>query len=134
MKTIFENVINRGNYELKGILSKIDACYIEGKISEEDRSYLVDIARNNAQVRNGVDVFKKLEELDKRVKALEERDTGTQGEGEGPSIEAPEYVVGKWYYNGDKVTFESKTYNCIAPEGAVCTWSPTEYPPYWEEV
>ncbi|MBQ8765420.1 MAG: hypothetical protein IJZ16_01320 [Clostridia bacterium] len=134
MKTIFESVINRGSYDLKGILNKIDTCYIEGKISEEERNYLTDLARNNAQTENSVDVFAKLEELDKRVKALEERDTTAEEEGEEVTNTAPEYVVGKWYYNGDKVTFEGKEYKCIAPEGVVCTWSPSEYPTYWEEV
>ena len=36
--------------------------------------------------------------------------------------------------NGAGVTFESKKYDCIAPEGVVCTWSPAEYPTYWQEV
>lgn len=25
-------------------------------------------------------------------------------------------------------------YTCIAPAGVVCTWSPDEYPAYWEKV
>ena len=42
------------------------------------------------------------------------------------------YVVGKWYYNGDKCSFEGVNYVCIAPEGATCVWSPKDYPAYWE--
>ena len=40
------------------------------------------------------DVFEKLAELDKRVSALEK---GNGGE-DAPSVEYPEYEVGKWYY------------------------------------
>ena len=69
----------------------------------------------------------KLEELEKRVRALESGSTE-------PGETYPDYVVGKWYYNGDKITFESGKYKCIAPAGVVCVWSPTEYPPYWEMV
>lgn len=69
----------------------------------------------------------KLEELEQRVRALE---TGSTEPGET----YPDYVAGKWYYNGDKITFEGGKYKCIAPAGVVCVWSPTEYPPYWEMV
>ena len=69
----------------------------------------------------------KMEELEQRVRALE---TGSTEPGEA----YPDYVVGKWYYSGDKITFEGVKYKCIAPDGAVCTWSPTEYPTYWELV
>lgn len=44
-----------------------------------------------------------------------------------------EYTPGTWYYRGDSVTFEGEVYVCIAPEGAVCTWSPTEYATYWQK-
>ena len=53
---------------------------------------------------------------------------------EEPTESYEEYTVGKWYYNGNKVSFDGKNYNCIAPEGVVCVWSPTEYPAYWEEI
>lgn len=49
------------------------------------------------------------------------------------TISAPEYVAGTWYYRGDKVTYEGDTYRCIAPEGVVCVWSPSEYTKYWQK-
>ena len=75
--------------------------------------------------------MKKLEELDKRVKALEEAKEDDTTE-EGTEEDAAEYEVGKWYYAGDKVSFNGKTDKCIAPNGVVCVWTPTEYPTYWE--
>lgn len=55
-----------------------------------------------------------------------------------PSIEYPEWKqptgAHDAYYNGDKVTFEGSKYICIAPDGVACTWSPTQYPTYWEKV
>lgn len=82
---------------------------------------------NNADTAQEVNVLAKLEELEKRVRALESGSTE-------PGETYPDYVAGKWYYNGDKITFEGGKYKCIAPDGAVCTWSPTEYPTYWELV
>lgn len=87
---------------------------------------------NNADTAQEVNVLVKLEELEKRVRALESGSTE-------PGETYPDYVAGKWYYNGDKITFEGGKYKCIAPDfcspyGVVCVWSPTEYPPYWEMV
>ena len=126
MKTIFENVIKKGGYDLSDIVKKINESYIVGKITEEESVELVLLARENAKAKDGVDVFAKLVELEERIRALEDAPADTD--------EYPEYIVGKWYYNGDKVTFEGEAYLCIAPVGAVCTWSPTEYPAYWEKA
>ena len=128
MKDIIRNVIARRNYELSDMLKKIDTLWVQGSLSDEERAELIDLARGNADVQNSIDVMRKLEELDKRVKALEEAGANAPTEGND------EYVAGKWYYNGNVVTFEGKAYKCIAPEGQVCSWSPADYPAYWELV
>lgn len=132
MKTIFEEVISRGAFDLKGLLKKIDVFNVEGKLTDEDRDELYTKARKAANAANSVDVIAKLAELEQRVIKLEsasaDNDTAT-GE-----TTANEYVVGKWYYTGDKVMFEGEEYVCIAPESAVCTWSPKEYPAFWDKA
>ena len=128
MYDIIKSVIESGRYELSDMLKKIDTAWYQNDISDEQRTELMELARENANVQNSVDLAKKIEELDKRVKALE------QGSTEEPTEEYPEYVVGKWYYKGDKISYNGKNYVCIAPEGAVCTWNPDEYPAYWEEI
>lgn len=135
MKNIIRNVISRNSYDLSGMLKKIDTLWVQGGLSDEEREELIALARENAQVQQSIDVMRKLEELDKRVKALEDAKANESEEAEKPEeVTYPEYVVGKWYYGGDTVTFEGKAYECIAPEGAVCTWNPSEYPAYWQEV
>lgn len=123
MKAIFESVIKRGGYDLSGLLKKIDSYHIEGKLTNAERDELYRKARGEAVAT--VDVMAKLMELEDRVRKLE------QGEPEIPAEEYPEYVVGKWYYAGDKISYGGKHYVCSAPEGAVCTWNPDEYPAYW---
>ena len=121
MKSIFESVIRRGGYDLSGLLNRIDAYHIAGKLTDEERDSLYAMARQSAAPT--VDITAKLTELESRIRALE----GTE--------EAPEnYTPGKWYYRGDRVLYMGSTYLCIAPEGQVCTWSPAEYPAYWEET
>ena len=128
MKTIFENVIARGDYDLAGLLKKIDGYHIAGRLSDAERDELYEKARTGANPAESVDVLAKIAELERRVKALEEgQDSGTG------STDVPEYEVGKWYYKDDKVMYDGKKYTCTAPDGVVCVWSPAEYPAYWAQ-
>jgi hypothetical protein len=132
MYSVVKSVIESRNYELSDMLTKIDTLWVQGSITEEERAELIDLARQNAEVQQSIDILAKLEELDMRVKALEE---GKKDDSEGgEDTTYPEYVAGTWYRNGDIVLFEGKDYMCIAPAGQVCTWSPSEYPVYWKEV
>ena len=133
MQKIIEKVIESKNYELSDMLKKIDTLWVQGSISEEMRKSLSEKARNNANVQNSLNIILKIEEMDRRLKALEEAKANTETEEPTETI-YPEFVVGKWYYTGDRITFDGKSYECISPENVPCVWSPTEYPPYWEEL
>lgn len=126
MYNIVKNVLNNGGYDLTAMLKKIDTLWAKGKLTDTEYEELSTIARGSAKTEYSIDVLAKLEELDKRMLAVENGSVETETE------EYPEFVVGKWYYNGDKVSFEGKNYVCIAPEGTVCVWSPKDYPAYWE--
>lgn len=129
MYGIIKDVIASKNYELTDILAKIEKRCFEKSITEEERDELQAMARENADVTKSVDIMAKFQELEMRVKALEEQKADEPKE-EGYA----EYVVGKWYYNGERISFNGKNYECIAPQGAVCTWNPQEYPAYWNEI
>ena len=139
MYGVIKAVIESKKYELRDMLKKLDTFWVQGSITEDERVELIALAQGNAQASNSVNMLAKLEELDRRVKALEDAQTSTKDNTEesGEEIEEPEevtypeYEVGKWYYAGDIVSFEGISYECIAPTGAVCTWSPSEYPTYW---
>lgn len=49
MRTIFEQVIARGDYDLTAMLQNIDRYHIEGKLTDEDREALYALAREGAQ-------------------------------------------------------------------------------------
>lgn len=128
---VAKNVIVAKRYDLKEMLSKLDRLWMQNDITEEQHTELVSLAQNNAQAENGIDVLNKLYELDRRITALEKAKASTDEE-VIEEITYPEYVTSAWYYTGDKVSFDGSNYVCIAPEGAVCVWSPAEYPAYWE--
>ena len=126
MYDVIKDVINTRRYVLADMLHKIDTLWAQGDIDDDQRTELIALAQSNANAAQEVNVLAKLKELEQRVRALEESGGAELGE------EYPDYVAGKWYYNDDKITFEDEKYKCIAPDGVVCTWSPKEYPAYWE--
>lgn len=130
MYEILRDVITSKRYELSDMLRKIDTLWIQGNLNDEQRTELVKLAQDNANPQDSMDFAKKLAELEARVEKLEQAENPAEPQPE----EYPPYVMGHWYYAGDKVTFEGKRYICVAPEGAVCVWSPKDYPAYWEEA
>jgi hypothetical protein len=127
MYSVIKNVISTGGYDLTSILKKINSVWFEEQISDEEKAELTELARNGANVNASIDIIKKLLEIEKRITALE-------GNNDNSTEDYPKFVVGKTYYNGDNCSFNGVNYTCIAPEGAVCVWSPTDYPAYWEAV
>ena len=125
---IIKSTIENKNYDLVGILEKIEKRCFEGQLTEEQREELFAMARANADFSNSIDVMNKLLELEARVKALEESKEPQQEESYA------EFEVGKWYYAGDKISFNGKNYECVAPQGVVCVWNPNDYPTYWKEI
>lgn len=129
MFDVTKTVIETGRYKLSEMLKKIDTIWMQGDITDDERQGLIQMAKQSPDARAELDVLAKLEDLDRRVAALESG--GGRG---GEAEEYPEYVAGKWYYNGGKMTYNGKRYTCIVPAGVVCVWNPDEYATYWEEV
>ena len=137
MYEVTKNVIQSGNYELTNILTKIDTLWLQGSLTDAERLELIEMARGKADPAKGLDLLSKVIELEDRIAKLEKAgDQGEPGSGDGTAEEEeyPEYVAGRWYRNGNRMSFGGKRYVCTVPDGVVCTWSPVEYPPYWQEV
>lgn len=127
MFNIVKSVLAQGNYNLKEILNKVEVLWVKGKLTDDEYNELISLARGGAQIENSLDILAKLDDLEKRVRALENNANSAEDE----SQVYPQYEIGKWYYRRDKVSFEGENYVCIAPEGTVCVWSPKDYPDYW---
>lgn len=137
MYNIIKIVIQTGAFELTNILKKIDTVWIESKITDEEKMELILLAQEKANPQHSMDLIKKVEELDKEVKAIKALLASNDEESEGEEVVEQYYepfMDGRWYYKGDKITFEGKNYECIAPDGVVCVWSPSAYPTYWQEI
>lgn len=133
-----KDVIENGTYELSDILERIYVMYSRSKINIEQMEELETLAREKANIDNSIDVINKLKEIDSKMQEFDTRITKLENpsaeEPEEPEVTYPEFVKDKWYYNGDTCSENGKNYICIAPEGQVCVWSPSQYPAYWQEV
>ena len=134
MYNVVKSVIETKDYDLADIIKKIDTLWVQGTFTDEQKEELQTLARNGASAGNSVDVMQKLEEFDKRITALEKAFANSEPKEDEEETTVPGYEAGKWYYAGDRVTFEGKVYECIAPDGVVCVWNPKDYPAYWKEV
>lgn len=140
MREIIEDTILHGSYKLKTKLLQIDEQEIKGNISKEEKEYLVDLARANAQRENeyAKDFNERLEALERKVKALEEANKV-----EEPSEPNEEEVVEEYppfkqplgghdsYMKGDKCSENGKKFISLIDGN---NWSPSVYPQGWEEV
>lgn len=135
MYEIFVSVINKGGYKLGDMLERIKTYAAEGKLTIEEMEKLEALAREKANMQDGTDMLGMLLEHETRIRALEAKVGVDEPETDEDGAEiVPEFVVGKTYYTGDKVTFNGSVYKCIAPKGDVCVWSPDDYPVYWEKL
>lgn len=137
MYEVTKNVIQSGSYELTDILAKIDTLWLQGSLTDAQRMDLIEMARTKADPSNSFAPLQaQIDALAERVAVLEGK--VAPADPDAPTEEYPEYVQPTgWhdaYFTGDKVTFNGKHYECIAPEGVAVVWSPDTYPAYWEEV
>ncbi len=89
MFEIIKNIINSKDYKLEDMLYKISKMYIEDRITELEKGELDNLARSNAKAENSYDIHKQLDNLEARVKALEEKSTTEEPE---PTEEYTKYV------------------------------------------
>ena len=146
MYEIVKNVIESKSYELTDILTKIDTLWVQGNLTEAQRTELTALARQNADpaasyapLQEQIDALaERLDALTSRVSTLEQSGETGEEEPKEPAEEWPEYVqptgAHDAYHNGDKITYNGQHYTCIAPEGTACVWDPGTYPAYWQEA
>ena len=141
MYEVIKNVINSKDYKLEDILYKINKMWIESAITEEEKTELDGLARENAKAENSyaplqeqIDkLYADMKELEARISLLEQEE-GQEVE-EPETEEYPQYVqptgAHDAYNTGDKITYNGKKYICKING---CVWTPDAYPQGWELV
>jgi hypothetical protein len=144
MYDIIKNVIASGSYELTDILKKIDTIWLQGALTDEQRTELIDLARTSADPENSYAPIQKqidtlyanMTEMGKTILSLTDKVSKLDG-GSVTLPEADEYPV--WvqptgahdaYKTGDKMTYtDGKRYVCQMDN---CVWGPDTYPAGWK--
>lgn len=128
MYKVFESAMS-ATFDLPAMLEKINQHHILGNLTDGERDKLSALARSKADPSGGLNVMAILADHDARLRTLE----AAKGEtSDGTEAAVAEYVPGKWYRKGDRVSYRGAVCVCTAPDGQVCVWSPEEYPEYWE--
>lgn len=145
MFEIIKSVIRNKDFELKDMLYKINKMWIESAITEEQKTELDSLARQNAVAENSYapiqeqinNANSRIDKLEARIEALENKETGEVTEPEQP-VETDEYPAfvqpteaHDCYNTGMKMTFNGEKYICKI-DG--CVWDPVTYPDAWEKV
>ena len=143
MFEIIRNVILSKDFELRDILYKINKMWIEAQISEDEKTELDELARENAVAENSYaslqdqvnNIYDELAQIKSRLATLEStEDTEEPTEPSEPVDEYPEYQqptgAHDCYNTGAKITFKGERYTCLM---GGCVWSPEEYPQGWKK-
>lgn len=142
MYEIIKSVIESKDYELKDILYKINKMWIESTITEDEKTELDNLARENAKAENSYaplqeqieNIYNELANIESRLDNLEQNGQEEPTEPE-PKDEYPEYKAPSGahdaYHVGDKITYNGKKYICKMNG---CVWNPDTYPQGWQEV
>lgn len=142
MYDIIKSVIESGRYELTDMLNKIDTIWLQGGITEEQKTELVGMARDNANPENSYAPMQEqinglvdwVTKLESRISNIETKWGVTPPEGtvDTSTTEYPEYVKPtdkkSSYDKGDKVTFNGKHYSSNKNNNM---YSPDEMPDWW---
>ena len=147
MYEIIKNVIESKDYELRDMLYKINKMYIESYITEEQKTELDSLARQNAVPENSYasiqeqidNLYSEIIQIKSRLDVLEvsniEGETGENSTESPIKDEYPEYIqptgAHDAHHVGDKITYNGKKYICKIDN---CVWNPDEYPIGWEVV
>lgn len=133
MFEIIRKVISDKNFELKDILIKIDKIWLENKLSDTERTELIDAARENADYKNSYDMDKQLKNFHERLGIIEERLNALENK-EAIVEEYPTFIpptgAHDAYNTGDKITYEGVKYVCVIDN---CVWDPDVYPQGWQK-
>lgn len=146
MYEIIKAVIESGRFELADMIKKIETIWIQGNLTDEQKTELIELARENAipensyaGIQNQLDsIFENLADIVEEILAMREDIAQLQGGTTLPLPEPdewPEYVAPTGahdaYKVGDKITFKGAHYICKM-DG--CVWDPETYPAGWEKT
>lgn len=134
--------IRTDHFKLEEMLSRIEFFYAKGEVSDVDRENLIYAARQHAADAMEIDpkaeiqaLVLRINDIEKRLKAVEEQLQPEPGPEPEPEPDIPDYVqptgAHDAYNIGDRVRYQGKIWESTI-NGNV--WAPDVYPAGWKEI
>ena len=128
----FYELISSLQYDLEDVLHRIDVMYAAGRLTDEERTALYALAREN--VKAEYDYATEIEAIWAAIRELQASIGESSGGSSGEADEWPAYQqptgAHDAYYTGDQITYNGKHSICKM-DG--CVWPPDVYPSGWQE-
>ena len=129
-KSILENVIKSGKFDLERATRLIESGYLDGTYTEAEREELLALRDQHlnpqTQAPDLIEALKRLEEkyaaLEERVKALEGSGADAPGEEAAYPAWEPWNGISTQYQKGDRVTHNGFVWESVYP--GQNTWEP----------
>ena len=127
-------VIEAGGYDLADLLHRIDVLYAGGRLTDEERENLYELARTGADPDDSLpDVTERVGALELRVAALE-HGTYQPSEPEGDP-EWPEWSADSVSYKVDDVVQHAdRLWRCEQAHTSQESWTPDAAPSLWSQI
>lgn len=134
--------IRTDHFKLEEMLSRIEFFYAKGEVSDVDRENLIYAARQHAADAMEIDpkaeiqaLVLRINDIEKRLKAVEEQLQPEPGPEPEPEPDIPDYVqptgAHDAYNIGDRMRYQGKIWESTI-NGNV--WAPDIYPAGWKEI
>lgn len=143
MYEIMKRIISNEEYELRGMLLRIEMMYAGGRISLDEMEELEMMARKNAKSENSYatmqeqvnKAFEMIAMMQKQIDEIKGITSSDEGEttDEWTQWTQPTGAHDAYYAGMKMIYMDGKRYTCIAPEGVACVWGPDVMPGYWME-
>lgn len=123
----FYELISSLQYDLEDVLHRIDVMYAAGRLTDDERTALYALARENAKAE--YDYAAEIEAIWAAIRELQASIGGSSEESDDwPAYQQPTGAHDA-YNVGDKITYNGKHYVCKMNG---CVWTPDAYPAGWE--
>lgn len=134
MKTIFENVIKKGGYDLTTMIAKIDAYHIEGKLTDAERDELYTLARTAPEAQ--YDYKGEIERLWAAVRELQNGDISSEGNGDVGKRKIypwkqPTGAHNAYAFDAMMLYTDGDVYQSLLDNNV---WSPDVHPAGWKKL
>ena len=135
MFDLIRNIILTGRFELSDLMNKIDTLWLQGSLTDAQKSAAIALAREKTTPDMGyAGIEARMKNCEEQIALILSHLFGENVQDEYPAWQQPTGAHNA-YYTGSKMTFtDGKRYVCIAPADYAVTYGPDLLPDMWQSA